>query len=65
MVAQVFTAYYSFLAFTSMVASFFLAGPLLKRFGAKRLAAYSADGPDSKKFLRRFFPKSGFFLIKR
>jgi DHA1 family tetracycline resistance protein-like MFS transporter len=42
MAAQVSTAYYSYMAVMSMTASLLLTGPLLNRFGAKRLAYVSA-----------------------
>jgi DHA1 family tetracycline resistance protein-like MFS transporter len=42
MAAQVSTAYYSYMAVMSMTASLVLTGPLLNRFGAKRLASISA-----------------------
>jgi DHA1 family tetracycline resistance protein-like MFS transporter len=42
MAAQVSTAYYSYMAVMSMTASLLLTGPLLSRFGAKRLAYVSA-----------------------
>lgn len=42
MAAAESTAYYSYMACMSLVASLFLTGPLLKRFGARRLAIGSA-----------------------